>query len=170
MDGQWMRKFEQEMHGALQERARLDERLARLHEEFQAQKAIQLEHSRTACSGSDTKSPPEQDRGYSHEGGRGASEACFGPEIEVAASYDEAYFLVSDLKRTVQELQKEVREKDNDIELLKASVSTLQGDLRHVQIQCEGRIAKVERSIAALEEAQASLGEAVASSQGDQSW
>ncbi|XP_077529947.1 uncharacterized protein LOC144142363 isoform X4 [Haemaphysalis longicornis] len=158
MDGQWMRKFEQEMHGALQERARLDERLARLHEEFQA------------CTGSDTKSPPEQDRGYSHEGGRGASEACFGPEIEVAASYDEAYFLVGDLKRTVQELQKEVREKDNDIELLKATVSTLQGDLRHVQIQCEGRIAKVERSIAALEEAQASLGEAVASSQGDQSW
>ncbi|XP_077529948.1 uncharacterized protein LOC144142363 isoform X5 [Haemaphysalis longicornis] len=153
MDGQWMRKFEQEMHGALQERARLDERLARLHEEFQAQKAIQLEHSRTP-----------------QEGGRGASEACFGPEIEVAASYDEAYFLVGDLKRTVQELQKEVREKDNDIELLKATVSTLQGDLRHVQIQCEGRIAKVERSIAALEEAQASLGEAVASSQGDQSW
>ncbi|XP_077529952.1 uncharacterized protein LOC144142363 isoform X9 [Haemaphysalis longicornis] len=119
--------------------------------QWMAQKAIQLEHSRT-------------------EGGRGASEACFGPEIEVAASYDEAYFLVGDLKRTVQELQKEVREKDNDIELLKATVSTLQGDLRHVQIQCEGRIAKVERSIAALEEAQASLGEAVASSQGDQSW
>lgn len=167
----WTTKFEREMDSALEERTRLDERLTRLREEFQARKAQQLEDRSTACTSNDTKRLPEPESSYSDEGDDcSAGEACFGPAIQVAQSYNEAYFLVSDLEQTVQELQKAVREKDNDIELLKTVVSTLQADLRHVQIQCEGRIAKVEKSITALEEAQASLEEVVSSSRDDQSW
>ncbi|XP_049512547.1 uncharacterized protein LOC119464227 isoform X2 [Dermacentor silvarum] len=66
-----------------------------------------------------------------------------------------------DLEQEVTELKNAADKRNDDTDLLKVAVPTIQGDMRNVQIQCEQRIEKSEKSISNVEESHSSLQETV---------
>ncbi|XP_077529829.1 uncharacterized protein LOC144142303 isoform X2 [Haemaphysalis longicornis] len=74
------------------------------------------------------------------------SQQCEGIAQPVAASPTSMSQMVNVLQNEISQLKRVINQKDNDILLLRETVSVLTEDVRGVRIRCENRIAKAEKS------------------------